>query len=92
MITKEERRIWQTVFDNPQGKSVLAAILNKMGFFSANPSLIEPKQIATCNWMLNQIGSLSVENLGSYIDGIVSSASNLDIDEHEKKLGGENNV
>ena len=88
MITKEERRIYQTVFDNPQGKSVLAAILNHMGYFSANPSLIDPKQIATCNWLLNQIGSLSVENISNYVDAIVDSASNADIDAFEKELGG----
>ena len=75
------------MFDNPQGKSVLAAILNQMGFFSANPSVIDPKQIATCNWMLNQIGSLSVENLGDYVSSIVESASNADIDQYNKEQG-----
>lgn len=89
---REERRIWQSVFCNSQGKAVLGAILNRMGFFSSDPSIIDPRQIATANWILNQIGSLSVENLPNYVGSLVDTASSLDIDAYERAKKESENV
>jgi len=86
MLSREERRVWQNVFCTPEGEAVLANILNRLGWFSDNDDMIDGKLIAVGNWILNQIGIVSVENLASYIHSIADSASYADIDAFEKQM------
>jgi hypothetical protein len=74
-----ERRIYQDVFCNPNGKAVLADLLNRLGFFSADPSKIDPNQIAVANWLLAKIGIATVSNLSNYVDKIGDAASFIDL-------------
>jgi hypothetical protein len=83
---REARRIWQTVFCNSEGEAVLLELLNQLGYFSSDPSLIDPHSIAHANWILNQIGIVSPQNLSRFGNAIAASASSLDIDALEKSM------
>lgn len=75
-----KRHTYQKVFcQTPEGKSVLADILNLLGFFSVDASLINPEQTAICNKILQNCGINTYENIGSYVQSIVSAASDKDV-------------
>lgn len=78
-MTISERQAWISTFSGDDGRAVLAAILNELGYFSDDPSLIHPAKIATANWILRQMGILTLDNIGPYTDALVSSASINDL-------------
>jgi hypothetical protein len=86
---RSERRTWQSVFCNSDGEAVLLALLNRLGYYSSDPSLIDPHSISHANWILNQIGIVSPQNLPRLGNAIAASASFLDIDALEKSLNEE---
>lgn len=73
------RRTWNEVFGTKQGKAVFTAILNRLGFFSVIPEKVKPENMVVANWMLNQMGVLTVDNLSDYVEKIVSAADNKDL-------------
>lgn len=73
------RRTWNEVFGTKQGKAVFTSILNKLGFFSVMPEKVKPENTVVANWMLNQMGVLTVDNLSDYVEKIVSAADNKDL-------------
>ncbi len=82
----KKRHTYQKVFcQTPEGQSVLADILNMLGFFSVDAALISPEQTAICNRILQNCGINTYENLGSYIQGITSVASDIDVIQEEKE-------
>jgi hypothetical protein len=83
---KESRRTWQQVFCNTEGEAVLLALLNRLGYFSSDPSLIDAKSISHANWLLNQIGIVSPQNLPRLSNALAASASFADIDAVEKAM------
>ena len=90
----QTRQAFQTTFGTPEGKGVLAALLNRLGFFANDPQAIKPELIAVANWILSTLGCVTVDNLGNYIEHIVTSASNQDLvfidpDAPAKRTGGE---
>lgn len=74
---KREIAIYQNVFSSSEGEAILLDILNRCGFFSQDPSLINPDLIAFANWLLGRIGIDTVENLGAYVSSIMSAALNI---------------
>lgn len=86
---KEERRTWQTVFSSEEGKAVLAAILNRLGYFSSNQELIDPISISHANWLLNQLGIVSIQNIEKLTSSMMDSASFADIDAFEARINSE---
>ena len=89
-MTVEERNVWQAVFKNPDGEAILMVMLNRLGYFSADRSIINPDLIAFANWMLAQIGVLTVPNLPRFVVAMVETANNKDMEptggEHESVL------
>lgn len=83
---KEERRTWQRVFCNTEGEAVLLALLNRLGYFSSDPSYIDPKSISHANWLLNQIGIVSPQNLPRLSNMLAAASSFADIDALEKAM------
>ncbi len=82
----KKRHTYQKVFcQTPEGQSVLADILNMLGFFSVDAALISPEQTAICNRILQNCGINTYENLGSYIQSITSVASDIDVIQEEKE-------
>lgn len=86
---REARRTWQTVFCNSEGEAVLLAILNRLGYYSSDPSLIDAMSISHANWLLNQIGIVSPQNLPRLARSLAAAASSIDIDTLEQRLGEE---
>lgn len=81
----KKRHTYQQVFcQTPEGQSVLADILNMLGFFSVDAALINPEQTAICNRILQNCGINTYENLGSYIQALTSAASDRDVIQEEK--------
>ncbi len=77
--TMTERMAWQRTFNSEDGKAVLAAILNRLGFFADDPSAVHPEMIAAANWILGQMGVLTISNIEAYVGSIVSSATLNDL-------------
>lgn len=75
----KRRKAYQSTFSSEAGQAVLADILNHLGYFSCDPSIVRPELAATANWILNSLGVVTVENLPDYIKAIVSSANNADL-------------
>ncbi len=76
----KKRHTYQMVFcQTPEGQSVLADILNMLGFFSTDASLISPEQTAICNRILQNCGINTYENIGSYIRNIVAASTDIDV-------------
>ena len=76
----QKRHAYQKVFcQTPGGQSVLADILNMLGFFSVDPALISPEQTAICNRILQNCGINIYENIGNYIRSIVDAATDIDV-------------
>jgi len=80
-----KRHTYQKVFcQTPEGRSVLADILNMLGFFSVDPLLITPEQTAICNKILQNCGINIYENIGNYICNIVAAATDIDVIQEAK--------
>lgn len=74
-MTVNERKVWQSVFCNPQGEAVLTDILNKLGYFSSDQRTVIPERIVIANWMLSRLGVMNVDNLTNYMHAVVGTAS-----------------
>ena len=73
--TLTERMVWQRTFTGPDGEAVLAAILNRLGFFADDPAMIHPQLIAVANWILAQMGIRTIDNIEAYVGAVVASAT-----------------
>jgi len=85
MFTMEEirknRAIWQKVFKNPEGEAVMAEILNRLGYYNADPETINPNNIALCNWMFAKLGILTLPKIEQFTHAIMQGADNSDLQE-----------
>ena len=77
--TLAERMAWQRTFIGDDGQAVLAAILNRLGFFADDPSVVHPERIAAANWILGEMGIRTINNIEAYVSAIVSSATLNDL-------------
>lgn len=85
-MTEGEKRAatYQRVFNNQDGKAVLIDMLNELGYFSSDPSLIKPELIAFANLLLGRIGVMTTENLNNYIEGLMSAVIKVNNKESKK--------
>lgn len=65
---------FQNVFDSPDGKEVLAHILNKCGYFATDPQYVSADLHAFANWLLASIGTLSPAGMGNYMECLIEAA------------------
>lgn len=79
---RHNREIWQQVFKNPQGEAVLAEMLNRLGYYNADPNTINPVAIAFANWMFAKLGILTAQKIASFTHAVVQSADNSDLQEN----------
>ncbi len=70
-MTSLERQAWRNTFGSPDGRAVLADILNRLGFYADDPSAIKPELQAVANWMLGRLGSRTIGNLQAYTDALI---------------------
>lgn len=77
--TLNERMVWQRTFGGPDGEAVLAALLNRLGFFAEDPAVIHPQLIAVANWILAQMGISTIGNIEAYVSSVVASATLNDL-------------
>jgi hypothetical protein len=79
--SKERRALFRRVLtENEDGKTVLAIILNLLGYFATDPDAIDPKLQAVANKLLQEVGSLHFSNIYGLTDGIASASNDLDLD------------
>jgi len=75
---KEQRKLTQSfkrVFCSADGEIVLTHILNKLGYFATDPTVVKPELIAVANWILMEMGAYSTdEKLQQFVGGIIQTA------------------
>ena len=77
---KERRALFRRVFcDGEDGKTALAIILNRLGYFATDPAAIHPELQAAANYILGEIGSLHHANLYALVDKIASASTDDDL-------------
>lgn len=76
----ETRKLFIRVFDHPDGRTVLTAILNRLGYFSNEPQRIHPELIAAANWILSCCGVAVPSNLFTMVDRLMDSCTTADLD------------
>lgn len=82
-MTTRERQAWRNTFGSPDGRAVLADILNRLGFFADDPSVIKPELTSAANWMLGRLGARTYSNLQAMTDAIVDCGGLQDTDDDE---------
>lgn len=70
------RKTWQqyrSVFGTQDGRAVLTDLLNDLGWFASDPSVIDPAMIAEANTILRRLGANDITNLERMVDGVMST-------------------
>jgi hypothetical protein len=72
---RELTRAFKRVFCTPDGELVLMHLLNRLGYFAKDPSVIDPKLTAVANWILMQMGVYAPnERLMQYVEAMTRCA------------------
>lgn len=75
----ETRKLFIQVFGSPEGRTVLTAILNRLGYFANTPQAIHPELIAAANWILMTCGVVTPHNLFAVTDSLMDAATVADL-------------
>jgi len=71
----QRRRVYQACFGTPEGKTVLADILNRCGLFDRDAGGVKPELIALANHILGSMGSLEEDGLSQIMDAYLAAAA-----------------
>jgi len=83
LMGRERRAIFRRVFvENQDGRTVLALILNRCGYFSLDPSIVSPELISLSNYILAEMGSINTANIYGLTDAIAKASNDADLDEY----------
>jgi hypothetical protein len=83
LMGRERRAIFRRVFvESQDGRTVLALILNRCGYFSLDPSIVSPELISLSNYILAEMGSINTANIYGLADAIAKASNDADLDEY----------
>lgn len=75
---KEQRRLseaFRMTFCNPYGEIVLTHLLNRLGYFATDPSVVKPELTSVANWILMELGVYSTnESLERFVGSLLKTA------------------
>jgi len=74
--SRRKRELYLEAFSTPAGKTVLADILNLLGWFDNDPRAIDPNCVAVANSILINLGAMRAENVGLLTEAMVEVGRN----------------